>query len=211
MKTDDVVRALVADRVTAPPVHVTLAAALLLGGAMSAALFAILLGPRDDVVVAVGDPRFLLKFVETIALAATAAGAVLALARPGRRPGRRLVALLVAPAILATVVAVELAIVSPAQWTAQAIGSNSMVCLINVPLLAAPVLVAALIALRGGAPTRPMLAGAVAGLMAGGLGATLYAAHCTDDSPLFVAVWYAIAIAGVAAVGALAGRLALRW
>ena len=35
--------------------------------------------------------------------------------------------------------------------------------------------------------------------------ATLYASHCTDDSPLFVATWYTIATALVAAVGALAG------
>ena len=37
-----------------------------------------------------------------------------------------------------------------------------------------------------GVPTRPALAGAVAGLLAGGLAASFYAAHCTDDSPLFV-------------------------
>ena len=35
-----------------------------------------------------------------------------------------------------------------------------------------------------------VLAGAVAGLAAGGVAATLYAAHCTDNSPLFVATWY---------------------
>jgi hypothetical protein len=65
--------------------------------------------------------------------------------------------------------------------------------------------------MRHGAPTRPALAGAVAGLLAGGLGAALYAAHCTDDSPLFVATWYTIAIAGVTIVGSLLGRYFLRW
>ena len=45
----------------------------------------------------------------------------------------------------------------------------------------------------------PSLAGAVAGLAAGGVAATLYAAHCTDDSPLFVATWYTLAIAALAA------------
>jgi hypothetical protein len=66
-------------------------------------------------------------------------------------------------------------------------------------------------ALRHGAPTRPAFAGAVAGLAAGGLAATLYAAHCTDDSPLFVATWYTIAIAVLAGLGALGGRLFARW
>ena len=46
---------------------------------------------------------------------------------------------------------------------------------------------------------------------AGGLAATFYAAHCFDDSPLFVATWYTIAIAILAALGALGGRLFVRW
>ena len=58
---------------------------------------------------------------------------------------------------------------------------------------------------------RPALAGVVAGLVAGGLGAAVYAIHCPDDSPLFVAVWYSIAIAFVATVGGLAGHSVLRW
>jgi hypothetical protein len=55
------------------------------------------------------------------------------------------------------------------------------------------------------------MTGAVAGLFAGALGAVLYATHCPDDSPLFVAVWYGLAIAAVALIGALAGRRLLRW
>jgi hypothetical protein len=56
-----------------------------------------------------------------------------------------------------------------------------------------------------------VLAGAVAGLLAGGLAATFYAAHCFDDSPLFVATWYTIAIIILAALGALGGRFFVRW
>jgi hypothetical protein len=41
--------------------------------------------------------------------------------------------------------------------------------------------------------------------------ATLYASHCTDDSPLFVAAWYTMATALVTAVGALAGAKLLRY
>ena len=73
-----------------------------------------------------------------------------------------------------------------------------------------PLLAAALIGLRHGAPTRPAVAGAVAGLSAAGLAATLYASHCTDDSPLFVATWYTIGTALVAAIGAFAGSKVLR-
>jgi hypothetical protein len=55
-----------------------------------------------------------------------------------------------------------------------------------------------------------MLTGAVAGLIAGGIAATFYAAHCVDDSPLFVATWYTLALALVTLAGALAGRWVLR-
>jgi hypothetical protein len=80
-----------------------------------------------------------------------------------------------------------------------------------VTLMSLPLLAAALIGLRRGAPTRPAIAGAIAGMLSAGLAATLYAAHCTDDSPLFVATWYTIATALVAAIGALAGSKMLRF
>jgi hypothetical protein len=96
-------------------------------------------------------------------------------------------------------------------WIARLIGSNSEVCMTAIPLLSLPVLVAALVALRHGAPTRPALAGAFAGIISAGFAATLYASQCTDDSPLFVATWYPLAIGLVAAVGALAGSRWLRF
>jgi hypothetical protein len=91
------------------------------------------------------------------------------------------------------------------------IGSNSRICMTAVPLMSLPLLAAALIGLRHGAPSRPALTGAVAGLLSAGLAATLYASHCTDDSPLFVATWYTIATALVTAIGALVGSRVLRF
>jgi hypothetical protein len=77
--------------------------------------------------------------------------------------------------------------------------------------LSAPILLAALIALRHGASTRPAFTGAVAGLLAGGLGAAVYASYCPEDSALFLATWYSLAIAIVAIAGAAIGSRALRW
>jgi hypothetical protein len=91
------------------------------------------------------------------------------------------------------------------------IGSNSRVCLTAIPIFSLPLLAAALVGLRHGAPARPALAGALAGLLSAGLAATLYAAHCNDDSPLFVATWYTLATALVTAIGALAGAKLLRF
>jgi hypothetical protein len=91
------------------------------------------------------------------------------------------------------------------------VGSNSKVCLSAIPAMSLPLLIAALIGLRHGAPSRPALAGAIAGMVSAGLAATLYASHCTDDSPLFVATWYTLATALVTAVGALMGARVLRY
>jgi hypothetical protein len=65
--------------------------------------------------------------------------------------------------------------------------------------------------MRQGAPERPARAGALAGLAAAALAATLYASNCTDDSPLFVALWYSLAALIVMAAGALVGGRLLRW
>jgi hypothetical protein len=48
-------------------------------------------------------------------------------------------------------------------------------------------------------------------VLAGAISATYYATLCTDDSPLFVATWYTLAISGLAILGAMAGRLFLKW
>jgi hypothetical protein len=212
VRTDDLVRTLVADQAApAASIERRLAAASAVSFAVSAVAFWLTLGLRDDFVEALATVRFDLKFVETLLLAATAAFLVLRLARPGAHARGAALAMLAAPVLLAAAVAGELIAVPPAQWSSKLVGSNSLVCLTAIPLLALPPLAGALYALRQGAPTRPALAGAVAGLLAGGFAATLYAAQCTDDSPLFVATWYGIAIAAVAVIGALAGRKLLRW
>jgi hypothetical protein len=43
------------------------------------------------------------------------------------------------------------------------------------------------------------------------MGATVFAMHCMEDSPLFVAIWYTLATGLMATAGRLIGRYALRW
>ena len=86
-----------------------------------------------------------------------------------------------------------------------------MICLTAIPLLAMAPLVAVLLMLRSAAPASPALAGAAAGLLAAAAGATLYAFHCFDDSPLFVMTWYVLATIPVVVLGAIVGHRLLRW
>lgn len=175
---------------------------------IAAFVFFATIGPRLD--IAVAATRFLFKFVITLTLLATAFVALRALARPGASMRSALPVLLVEPGLLLVAAGAEMMAVPADQLRDRWIGNNSLVCMTFIPLIGFGPLAVFLYALRHGAPTKPSLAGAVAGLVAGGLAATFYAAHCTDDSPLFVATWYPLAIGLLAAAGGLAGRLVAR-
>lgn len=212
MRTDDLIRAISADAARrSPPLATVWWVAIVLSLAAAAAVFFVMLGPRADIAAAAETPRFLFKFVVTGMLAASAFFLLRLLARPGARAARGVPYLWLPPLLLVAAVAVELAVVPPGDYAARLVGSNLVLCLTFIPLIGIAPLVVFLGVLRYGAPTRPKLAGAVAGLAAGGLAATFYAAHCTDDSPLFVAAWYSLAIAGLAGVGALAAPRVARW
>jgi len=105
----------------------------------------------------------------------------------------------------------ELVTIPASAWLPRAMGMNGLICLANIIVLSLVPLCAVLYALRQGAPMSPAFTGAAAGLLAGALGATVYAAHCMDDSPLFVAIWYTLAIGFMALVGLLVGQYVLRW
>jgi hypothetical protein len=185
--------------------------ALLSAAPVSMAMFFAGLGFRPDVMTAIYNPFFDLKFVVTLALAISAIAIGLHLSRPQASLRGWAWLLLIPAGLLVGGIAVEMMLPQRLPMMARLIGNNSRVCVIAIPLLSLPLLAAALIGLRHGAPTQPAVSGAIGGLLSAGLAATLYGSHCTDDSPLFVATWYTIAAAFVAALGALAGSRVLRF
>lgn len=212
MKTDDLIRALAADREPAgPKPHVALALAGAAGLALSTFLFLWLVPLRPHLGEAMQSWPFMLKPVAMGILVMAAAGAVLRLARPGVPLGGALRLAAVVPAIIVAALAVELMQVPRAQWLVKLAGVHWYVCVFNMVLLSLPILAALLFGLRFGAPARPTLAGAGAGLLAGSLAASLYVAHCPDDSPIFVAAWFTLAILIATGIGAVSGRRLLRW
>lgn len=213
MKTDDLIRAIVADNThLEPPVTRTLAAFTLAGAAAAALLFAVLLGLRSDFFWSIlHSPRFIFKFVFTLAIAVPAFLLVRRLTRPDAEPGRLTWLLMLPFVMLAIAVAAEMYAVPRDHWPVYAVGSNALVCMATIPMLSAAPLAAILYALKSGAPARPPVAGAIAGLLASAIGATLYASHCADDSPLFVSIWYPAAIVMVTAAGAMIGARLLKW
>jgi hypothetical protein len=212
MQTDQLIRTLAADNAhRARPVGFVLALALLAAAPVSVAMFLMGLGMRPDVMTAMHNPFFDLKFAVTLALAIPAIAISLHLSRPEALLRGWAWLLLIPAGLLVAGISGEMMVPQRLPMMTRLVGSNWRTCLTAIPLMSLPLLAAALIGLRHGAPTRPAAAGAIAGLVSAGLAATLYASHCTDDSPLFVATWYSIATALVTAIGALAGSRVLRF
>jgi len=212
METDRLIRAIAAD--PAKPsfaVERVFSVATGVAVAIAVTVFWKMLGPRPDIVTAAQTLPFLFKFLVTLSLFGTAFATLTAIMRPEATLRSELPLLLLTPILLGVGIALETIGMSTEEMRTRWMGTNLVLCLTFIPLIGLGPLLVFLLALRHAAPARPTLAGAVAGLSAGGLAATLYAAHCIDDSSLFVASWYTIAIAGLALVGGLAGRFGLRW
>ncbi len=161
----------------------------------SIVLFLLMMRLRPDFVSVVMTPRLLMKFGVTLSLAAAALLLAERLVRPGMRKAPYALWLLLPLGVLAVGVAGEFGVRDPRRLAARharalsgATASSSWRCCRRrcSPRCSS----------RSAAARRRgrRSAGAVAGLAAGGLGAALYALHCTDDSPLFVLVWYSIGI-----------------
>lgn len=211
MKTENLIDLLAQDATVGPTLTSRVTMALAVGAGAAVALFLAVLGVRPDILGAAQTARFLFKILFVLALLACSVGAVVRAGRPAAGLGswsRLLVALLI---VLVVAVAAELVVTPPSFWAARLIGRNAAFCLVVIPALALAPLVLLLFALREGAPSHPGLAGAVAGLVASAIAASLYAVHCPDDSPLFVATWYSLATAIVVSVGYVIGLRALRW
>lgn len=212
MKTEHLIRALAADKEPSGPAPAAvLGFAAATGFVVSAVLFAVFVGLRPNLTAAAHSLPFMLKPVEMGLLVVASAVALVRLAKPGASLGRTVIVGALVPAIMVAALAVELVTVPRAEWLNRLAGVHWYICVMNMVLLALPMLAALLFGLRYGAPTRPMLAGAGAGLLSGALSASLYISHCPDDSPIFVAAWFTLAILTATGIGAIAGQRVLRW
>lgn len=214
MRTDTLIAALAAD-VEAPAEAARPAAmrarllgaaglGLLLAGGAAAGLY----GVRPDLGAAVTTAPVLLKLLGSAALGLAGLWLALRLGEPGRRL-RPLAA--AAPLALVALGAVALWPETRAAAWIPTWDRASLLCFLSVPLLGLAPLGGLIAGLRAGAPTRPALAGAAAGLAGGGLGAVAYALHCPIDTPGYVVTWFPAGVALAALAGALIGRRALAW
>ena len=212
MKTDELIRAIAQDsRTRRTSLRGRIAVALVAGGLSALLLYAFTLGPRPDLAHALQSWRFVFKLAFVFIAFWTAASACSRLTRPDAGFQDVQLRLSIVPLVLFAGITAELASVSAATWHERMVGTNASTCLVSIPSLSAASLVALLVSLRDEAPGSPAASGAAAGLLAATLSAAIYATHCPDDSPLFVAVWYSTAIGIVTLLGAMLGRKFLKW
>jgi hypothetical protein len=84
-------------------------------------------------------------------------------------------------------------------------------CLRAILFLSLPAMILTFVFMRKGAPTQPHFAGAVIGIFSASVGALAYTLACKNDGTAFVAIWYAVACAIMAFIGAVVGHRVLRW
>lgn len=212
MKTDHLITALATDLPTRPvsPGRALLTA-LLVSIPIACALLIYAVHVRPDIVAALGTVRFDFKLVFSISLLVSAVWLAGRLSRPGAKARPALLAVGATFAMLVAAVGLEMAALPSTAWMPALVGTMAVPCVVLIPLISLAPLAVILYALRSGAPDNTAAAGGAAGLLAGAIGATFYAPHCPNDSPLFVAVWYLIAIAAVTFAGSLIGSRLLRW
>ena len=212
MKTDDLIAALAGQEAPIHPrrVGADVVIAALLGACIAAIILVVWLGLRP-LADAIQTRMFWMKGGYSLWLALAGGLWAARMATPGGLPGS---APLVAGAAVIAMIAMgaaDLAGTASPYLIREWLGSTWTVCPWRILALAAPVYLAVAWMLRRLAPTRLGWAGAGTGLLAGGVGATVYGFYCQENTAAFVATWYTLGIAVCAVVGGLVGPRLLRW
>lgn len=213
MKTDQLVALLAADAGPVPRRAVSrrLLVALALGLPVSFGWMLMAYGVRRDLIEAMFWPMFWVRMLFGAGIALAGFTVVQRLARPGAQVRGAWLGL-AAPVLLIWILALLALVAAPVEERVALVwGQSWRSCAVDIAVVSLPVFAALLWALKGLAPTRPTLAGAAAGALAGGAGAVVYAFHCPELAAPYIAVWYVAGIALPVMAGALIGHRLLRW
>lgn len=213
MNTEDLIKHLSQDAQARPVFRPALAVLISTIVALTLALILSLvwLTPRADLLASLTADNhvFFLKIAFALGIVFSALPIIRDLSVPGRRLGSWSLLALAPFAVIGILALNSSTSVHGAPHHADL--ASWVECLWQIPALSIPALAILLIAVRSLAPTNLRLIGAYIGLAAGGIGAVGYAFHCDDDSMVFIATFYSLAIFEMAVVGALLGPRFLRW
>ncbi len=213
MKTDDLISMLSTGVTPVDPHFASKRLQLALAGGitLSFLLMVLLYGINPNLKDAAALPMFWVKLALPASLFAVGLLLVLRVSIPGR-PWRAIARVagvpLVAVFLLAGFVLFQ---ATPDARLPLILGKTWTVCTFSIAVVSAPLFIAVFWIVKGLAPTQLRLAGACAGLMAGGMGTLVYALHCPEMAAPFIAVWYTAGILLTTGLGAVLGPRLLRW
>ncbi len=213
MNTNHLIAALAAEASTTPPASGMrrYTQAIAVGTATSMTLLFTLWGLNPELNTLAHTRAFWVKLLWLVLTCTFAAPVVLHLSRPGVAAGQGVWGIAASLAGMAMLATWQISQVDAATGVQLVLGESWQVCSASIAALSMPLLAALLWMLRGMAPTRPALAGASAGLMAGSLAGLVYSLHCPETAYAFLAVWYVAGMALMASIGAVIGARLLRW
>lgn len=213
MKTDDLI-SMLATGVAPVDRHVVgrrFGIAIAAGAAMALLLLSITLHFRADLAEVAATPLFWAKVALPLSLMLGALWMVMRLARPGMAFAGGWPGISVPFAAVWLGAAYVLANTPAGERAAAILGQTWRVCPFAIAMLSVPAFIAIFWALRGLAPTRLRLAGAMGGLLSGAVATLVYCLHCPEMGVAFWGVWYVLGMLVPTAIGALLGPRLLRW
>lgn len=211
MKTEQLIRVLAAGAGPAPTSRVPARIGLALVGGVLASTIACCVTLGVNTALSTLAPALVVKLAYVLAVLAMSTWWLSRIARPAPRWHWAAGALVVVVALMATWAGIAVTLAPPDAKNALLLGQSWSSCPWRVATLSLPACALAVWALRGLAPTRLRLAGFVAGLFSGSVGALGYALFCPELSPAFVSIWYSLGMVAPAAAGAALGPRLLRW
>jgi len=185
--------------------------ALFVGLLGSTLLLVAMFGVRSDMPRTLMTPTFWLKAAFPLAVVAIALFVAGRLSRPGASATIGWLALAVPLLAVWVATGTTIVVLPPGLRLSLVEGNSWLLCIVSIALLSIPTLAAVFWAMKGLAPTRLVLAGAGAGLLAGSLAALVYTVYCVEMAAPLWAVWYVIGILVPVTIGGGLGPALLRW
>lgn len=211
MRTEQLIAELAIGKRPAGNARLRIAAAVAVGWLVSLAGLFLILGPPLQEMEHTGIASFAVKLGYTVALASLSVMAAIAAGRPGSKLSGP-AALIAFPVVLLGFVALlEFGSADASARQAMLFGTDYLGCVASVVLASLPVFISLLWGYRILAPTRLPVAGFMIGLSSGAAGAVAFTLYCHESSAAFLIAAYSPAILIPALIGAVGGRLLLRW